>query len=150
MMERAAALALVQERIPNANLVNHCVATEIIMAALARHFGLGDADVERWSLAGLLHDLDYAETSEDFERHGVLTAELLKAVKLTVGTLAEIESKHLDAEQAQALLRGKAAPALMEVNKCPDFVMDHGHYYAWFDQMTDDDKDALIELLKTF
>jgi hypothetical protein len=77
-------------------------------------------------------------------------AELLKAVKLTVGTLAEIESKHLDADQAQALLRGKAAPALMEVNKCPDFVMDHGHYYAWFDQMTDDDKDALIELLKTF
>jgi hypothetical protein len=77
-------------------------------------------------------------------------AELRKAVKLTVGTLAEIESKHLDAEQGQALLRGKAAPALMEVNKCPDFVMDHGHYFAWFDQMTDDDKDALIELLKTF
>lgn len=77
MMERAAALELTRERIPNANLVNHCIATEIIMEALARHFGLPDDDVRRWALAGLLHDLDYAETAEDFDRHGVITAELL-------------------------------------------------------------------------
>ena len=77
MMDRDAALALTRERIPNANLVNHCVATEVIMQALARHFGLSGADVERWALAGLLHDLDYAETAEDFERHGIVTAEEL-------------------------------------------------------------------------
>lgn len=77
MIGREAALALVRERIPNRNLVNHCVATEIIMEALARHFGLSDADVARWALVGLLHDLDYAETAEDFSRHGVVTAELL-------------------------------------------------------------------------
>ncbi len=76
--------------------------------------------------------------------------ELVKAVKVTVGTLAQIDSKHLDDEQAQKLLREKVAPALMKVNKCPDFVMDRGHYYEWFDNMTDDDKNALIELLKTF
>ncbi len=45
--------------------------------ALARHFDLADTDIERWALAGLLHDLDYAQTAEDFERHGVITAELL-------------------------------------------------------------------------
>ena len=77
MMSREEALALVRERIPNRNLVNHCVATEIIMEALAKHFELPEVDVERWALAGLLHDLDYAETAEDFERHGVVTAELL-------------------------------------------------------------------------
>ena len=38
----------------------------------------------------------------------------------------------------------------MKVSRCPDFVMDQGHYYEWFKTMTDDDKDALIELLKTF
>ncbi|MEL6109612.1 MAG: DMT family transporter [Planctomycetota bacterium] len=76
--------------------------------------------------------------------------ELAKAIKVTVGTLAEIESKNLTDDEAQTLLREKAAPALMEVSKCPDFVMDHGHYYEWFDGMTDDDKEALIELLKTF
>jgi len=44
------------------------------MAALARHFELSDDDVARWALAGLLHDLDYAQTAEDFEQHGVITA----------------------------------------------------------------------------
>lgn len=76
-MERAEALALVREMIPSANLVNHCVATEVIMDALARHFSLTEQEVSRWSLAGLLHDLDYAQTAEDFERHGVVTAEML-------------------------------------------------------------------------
>ena len=38
----------------------------------------------------------------------------------------------------------------MAVSRCPDFVMDQGHYFEWFKQMTDEDKDALIELLKTF
>jgi putative nucleotidyltransferase with HDIG domain len=71
------ALALVRERIPSANLVNHSVATEIIMGALAGHLGLPETDRERWVLAGLLHDLDYAETGEDPARHGLVTAELL-------------------------------------------------------------------------
>jgi hypothetical protein len=48
------------------------------MEAIARHLGLPDADIERWGLAGLLHDLDYAETGEDFSRHGIVTAELLE------------------------------------------------------------------------
>lgn len=78
MMQRAEAVALVREMIPNANLVNHCVATEIIMEALARRFGLAEEDVQRWALTGLLHDLDYAQTAEDFERHGVVTAEMLE------------------------------------------------------------------------
>jgi len=77
MISREAALALVHDRIPNRNLINHSVATEIIMEALARRFELPEADVERWSLAGLLHDLDYAETADDHERHGIITAELL-------------------------------------------------------------------------
>ncbi len=89
-MDRQTALALVTGRIPNENLVNHCVATEIIMEALARHFGMDEADVARWAMAGLLHDLDYAETADDFERHGALTAELLAG--------------DLDAEQLHAIL----------------------------------------------
>jgi len=79
-MERSEAYALVTERIDNRNLVNHCVAVEVIMEALARHMELADADVARWGLAGLLHDLDYAETAEDFERHAILTAEQLQGV----------------------------------------------------------------------
>ena len=55
MIARPEALALVRERIPNANLVNHCIATELIMRALAEHEGLSADDVDRWGLAGLLH-----------------------------------------------------------------------------------------------
>lgn len=80
MISREEALALVRERIPQPNLVSHCVATEVIMRALAEHFGLPQSDVERWGLAGLLHDLDYAETADDFERHGLVTAEQLRGL----------------------------------------------------------------------
>lgn len=76
-MELAEARALIDERIPTPNLVGHCIATEAIMDALASRFELPDADRTRWALAGLLHDLDYAETGEDPARHGVVTAELL-------------------------------------------------------------------------
>lgn len=77
-MDRDEAYALVVERIPQPNLVSHCVAVEAIMEALAERFDLPDEDVTRWGLAGLLHDLDYAETAEDFQRHGVLSAEMLR------------------------------------------------------------------------
>ncbi len=77
MISHGEALALVRERIPQQNLVNHCVATEIIMAALGQRLGCCAADVERWALVGLLHDLDYAETADDPARHGLVSAELL-------------------------------------------------------------------------
>lgn len=77
-------------------------------------------------------------------------ADLWKAINVTTGALAEIKSKRLNEADAQKVLREKAAPALMKVSRCPDFVMDKGHDYPWFRTMTDDDKLALIELLKTF
>ena len=80
MISRDEALALVEERIPQRNLVNHCVATEIIMRALGERLGESPEDVDRWGLAGLLHDLDYAETADDPARHGLLTAEALTGV----------------------------------------------------------------------
>ena len=77
-MDRTEALALVEQRIPNQNLVNHCIAVEAIMEALADSFDLSPEDRARWGLAGLLHDLDYAETAENFDRHGLDTAEMLE------------------------------------------------------------------------
>lgn len=74
MITREAAFDLVRERIPQPNLVSHCVATEIIMRALAERLGLPSSDVERWGLAGLLHDIDYAETADDAGRHGLVAA----------------------------------------------------------------------------
>ena len=39
-------------------------------------------------------------------------------------------------------------PELLEHSKCPDFVVNRGHYFG--SNLSDDDKRALIELLKTF
>ena len=77
MISRAEAYALVEERIPQRNLVNHCVATELIMRALAEHLALSETDADRWALTGLLHDLDYAETADDPARHGLVSADEL-------------------------------------------------------------------------
>ena len=60
-MTREEALSYLKENLPNKNLVNHCVAVEKILVALAKHFG---EDEELWGLAGILHDIDYAETSK--------------------------------------------------------------------------------------
>jgi mono/diheme cytochrome c family protein len=76
--------------------------------------------------------------------------DLLHAVDIMTEALREAESQHLGDAEKQLLMRERIAPALMKVNRCPDFVMDQGHYYEWFRTMTDADKDALIELLKTF
>jgi len=77
-VDREAAFELVEENIPNRNLVNHCVAVEAIMVALAQRFELSRDETERWALAGLLHDLDYSETVDDPERHGYVTADMLE------------------------------------------------------------------------
>jgi predicted hydrolase (HD superfamily) len=74
------AVALVHERIPQANLVNHCVATEVIMRALAERLAVSPADADRWALTGLLHDLDYAETADDPARHGLVSAQELEGL----------------------------------------------------------------------
>ncbi len=77
-------------------------------------------------------------------------SDLKAALTTTLDTLADIDSRHLSEADAQELMRTKVAPALLKVSKCPDFVMDKGHYYPWFQDMSDDDKYAVIELLKTF
>ncbi len=106
MISRNEAYALVCERIPQRNLVSHCVATEIIMGALARHFGMSAEDVMRWELAGLLHDLDYAETADDFERHGVVTAEELNGLvddEMTHAILAHAGKAPCESQMDRAL-----------------------------------------------
>lgn len=74
-MERQKALSLMETTIPNANLRKHMLACEACMRSLAARFG---EDAESWGLAGLLHDLDYDQTAQDFSQHGKLTVEMLR------------------------------------------------------------------------
>ncbi len=72
-----AAEQLLKEHLANQNLIKHCWAVEGAMRAMAARFG-GDPD--RWALAGLLHDLDYDKTKDDFPRHGTVTGDILRSL----------------------------------------------------------------------
>lgn len=74
-MNRQEAHDLVLEMVSEPNLRNHMLATEAVMRALALKF---DQDPDYWGLAGLVHDLDYDETVDDFPRHGYVTSDILR------------------------------------------------------------------------
>jgi putative nucleotidyltransferase with HDIG domain len=99
-MDRAEALQLVKSRVKNKNLVKHMLATEAVMRRLARHF---DEEEELWGLTGLLHDLDYDETVEDFPRHGLVTAEILEELDID-GQIIEAIKAHPGHQQARSRL----------------------------------------------
>ena len=71
-------------------------------------------------------------------------ADLFVKVKVT---LAEIELKHLDDAATRELMKAQIAPALFAASKCPDFINDRGHTFG--SELADEDKQALIEFLKT-
>ena len=50
-----------------------------------------------------------------------------------------------DAQAAAAF--GPLVDDLLEISKCPDFIVNKGHYFG--SNLGDDDKNALIEFLKT-
>jgi len=74
-MNREEAFKLVKKYLKNKNLVKHSLAVEACMRALAKKF---NEDVEKWGLAGLLHDIDYEMTEKSPEKHGIKAMTILK------------------------------------------------------------------------
>lgn len=64
-MNREQALAIVREFVKNENLVRHMLAVEAAMKFYAEKLG---EDVEKWRVAGLLHDYDW-EIHPTLEEH---------------------------------------------------------------------------------
>jgi len=69
---------LVEGEIENDALRKHMLAVSKIMRALADNMGISDAEKEKWTLVGLLHDLDYERTKDNHEKHGIVSAEMIK------------------------------------------------------------------------
>lgn len=74
LISREKALELLEENLINRNLIRHCLASEAVMRRLAEDRG---EDQDIWGITGLLHDLDYEKTVDDFSKHGLVTAEML-------------------------------------------------------------------------
>ncbi len=87
-ISRSEALELVTANTNEAFLIQHALASEAIMEALAAHLG---EDVATWGLAGLLHDVDYGQTATTPERHGLVGSEMLEG-KLPEEALAAIRA----------------------------------------------------------
>jgi putative nucleotidyltransferase with HDIG domain len=82
MMDRDTALNLLNSNVKNKNLRKHCLACEAVLAALANRFG---EDEQAWRLAGLLHDLDYDQTADAPDVHGIPAAKMLEEQGLDSG-----------------------------------------------------------------
>ena len=90
---REQAFELVKQYIESPNMINHCLAAEAVMMALAERVG---EDPEKWGLAGLLHDLD-AETHTTLDVHTQETARILREKGIDEGI---VEAIRLHNEQA--------------------------------------------------
>ncbi len=76
-MNHEEALNLIKSKVKNVNLIKHMLATEAVMRALAKDL---KEDEDLWGMAGLLHDVDYDQTTDDPSQHGFLGAEWLEGL----------------------------------------------------------------------
>ena len=74
-MNRKEILDSIQANVRDKNTVNHMLATEAIMRALARKLG---EDEEEWGLTGLLHDIDVELVEDDPKSHSKLGADIAR------------------------------------------------------------------------
>jgi hypothetical protein len=79
-----------------------------------------------------------------------------KLIAVLTRLIADLKSLPPDVSDEQARkMFDNAVPQLMEISKCPDYVVNRGHYFgtSMFKQepgLSDEDKEALIGFLKTF
>ncbi len=67
--------ALVKSKVKNKNLIKHMYAVQHSMRNLAKTL---NEDENLWELVGLVHDIDYEETSKNPAEHGIVGANILK------------------------------------------------------------------------
>ncbi|WP_291440472.1 HDIG domain-containing metalloprotein, partial [Desulfovibrio sp.] len=101
MIQRNEALKLLADHNTPPSLMQHALAAEAIMSALADRLG---EDAALWSITGLLHDLDYPSTVENPARHGLDTADML-AGHLPESALAAIRAHAAEMNGAQPATR---------------------------------------------
>ncbi|MEI6696257.1 MAG: HDIG domain-containing metalloprotein [Bacteroidota bacterium] len=73
-MTRTEALEILKKYVKQENMIRHSLASEAVMRALAIRL---NKDADKWSLAGLLHDVDVEITNADSLIHGQKAIEIL-------------------------------------------------------------------------
>lgn len=101
----------------------------------------GPSSASEGTPVSLVANLNLARTDADFGLFG-----LLGTVRRATKDFKRIEREQLGPEESAELLRG-LVPDLLDKSACPDFIVDRGHYFGT--DLTDAEKEALIELIKT-
>jgi putative nucleotidyltransferase with HDIG domain len=104
MISRDDSINLVKQHVKNRNLVSHMIAVSAIMKRLAIRF---NEDSSLWEAVGLLHDIDYERTSDDFPRHGLLSAAMVADY---------LPEEGLKAIRAHNAMTGEIAESRMEIS----------------------------------
>jgi hypothetical protein len=74
-------------------------------------------------------------------------AELVEGVSGLARGMLRVHSACLRGPEALQVFEEEAGPALLRASKCPDFVLDRGHWFG--EGLTPDEKDQLKAFLKT-
>ena len=90
---RERAMRELRARVSDPDRLQHAIAVEAIMQQLA---GAAGGDRAEWGLAGLLHDIDLADTRADPSQHGVVGARLLAELGFSEAVVRAVEA-HDDA-----------------------------------------------------
>jgi predicted hydrolase (HD superfamily) len=75
-MTRFEAFLLLRRRVRDRELVRRCLAVEALLEDLAARL---EGDVERWGLAGLLHEVDAEFTENNPSRKGMVAADIVRS-----------------------------------------------------------------------
>ena len=102
------------------------------------------------NLIANLKPLPETEDLTDTVSHAAKVVDLLLELKRTLGSLP---ANATDAELRLRMI--ELREPMLALNKCPDFVVNRGHYFGTArgdpaEALSDSDKRALIEFLKTF
>jgi hypothetical protein len=103
-LEREEAIGVVKSKVKNERLFKHMLAVEAVMKTLAERLGENEG---AWALAGLVHDVDYDETADSPEKHGILGAAYLRGLGVADEVLQAVEShaghRNLESRMDRAL-----------------------------------------------
>lgn len=93
-MTKEQALYLLKEYVKDEKMIQHSIASAAVLRAMATEL---DEDVDKWEIAGLLHDIDVEITNADPKIHGLKAIEILQEKGLDNDIIEAISLHNEDA-----------------------------------------------------
>ena len=115
--------------------------------------GIQIGPIPKGTPVGLIASLNLLPEADDPIQRAQYKQKVLDLLLKAQHDLKSLPKNATDADAAKVFDNLKGP--LMELSKCPDYVVNRGHYFgtSYFSEeppLSDDDKRALIEFLKTF